>query len=151
VTIAAEQDVHLTVSPDSHLARPPVETQSLLTVLGNLIDNAVDAVAGQAEPRSVTVHVAETDDEIHIVVTDTGPGIPRDALREIFVDGYSTKTPRGQIRRGLGLALVYRLVHRAGGSIEVTPGPGARFVLCLPVPGVGTTTTVSSASLEPAR
>ena len=151
VTIAAEQDVHLTVSPDSHLARPPVETQSLLTVLGNLIDNAVDAVAGQAEPRSVTVHVAETDDEIHIVVTDTGPGIPRDALREIFLDGYSTKTPRGQIRRGLGLALVYRLVHRAGGSIEVTPGPGARFVLCLPVPGVGNTTTVSTASLEPAR
>jgi two-component system CitB family sensor kinase len=97
------------------------------------------------------VHVTETDAEVHMVITDTRPGIPRDALREIFVDGYSTKTPRGQIRRGLGLALVYRLVHRAGGSIEVTPGPGARFVVRLPIPGVANPTTVSSASLEPAR
>jgi two-component system CitB family sensor kinase len=151
VTIAAEQDVRLTVSPDSHLDRPPVETQSLLTVLGNLIDNAVDAVAGKAEPRSVTVHVSETEAEVQMVVTDTGPGIPHDALREIFADGYSTKSPRGQIRRGLGLALVHRLVQRAGGSIEVTPGPGARFVVRLPVSRPGNRTTLTAEPLEPAR
>jgi two-component system CitB family sensor kinase len=135
VTIAAERDVRLTVSPDSHLDLPSVETRSLLTVLGNLIDNAVEAVTGGPEPRAIGVHVSDAGAEVRMVVTDTGPGIPQEALSEIFVDGYSTKSARGGMRRGLGLALVYRLVHRAGGSIEVTPGPGARFEVRIPVAG----------------
>jgi two-component system CitB family sensor kinase len=132
VTIAAERDVRLTVSPDSHLDLPSVETRSLLTVLGNLIDNAVDAVTGEPEPRVVDVHVSDAGGEVRMVVSDTGPGVPDDALQEIFVDGYSTKSARGGMRRGLGLALVYRLVHRAGGSIDVAPGPGGRFEVRIP-------------------
>lgn len=136
VTIAAERDVRLTVSPESHLDLPSSETKSLLTVLGNLIDNAVEAVAGEPEPRRVEVHVSDIGDAVRIVVADTGPGIAHDALEEIFADGYSSKPPREGMRRGLGLALVYRLVHRAGGSIHVTPGPGARFEVWLPNTGV---------------
>jgi two-component system CitB family sensor kinase len=152
VTIAAERDVRLTLSPDSHLDLPSVDTRSLLTVLGNLIDNAVEAVTGGPEPRVVDVHVADDDAEVRMVVTDTGPGIPHDALREIFADGYSTKSARGQMRRGLGLALVYRLVHRAGGSIEVTPGPGARFEVRFPVSGrLGPSSSPAPIGLEPAR
>lgn len=135
VTIASERDVRLTVSNDSHLDLPPVETRVLLTVLGNLVDNAVEAVTGQPEPRVVTVYLSDAGHEVRVVVTDTGPGIPSDALREIFVDGYSTKSARGDMRRGLGLALVYRLVSQAGGSIDVTPGPGARFEVRLPAVG----------------
>lgn len=152
VTIAAERDVRLTLTPDSHLDLPSFDTKSLLTVLGNLIDNAVDAVSGGPEPRAVNVHVADVGGEVHMVVTDTGPGIPHDALREIFADGYSTKSARGQMRRGLGLALVYRLVHRAGGSIEVTPGPGARFEVRLPISGdAGRQPAQGPRELEPAR
>lgn len=132
VTIAAERDVRLTVSPESHLELPSTETKSLLTVVGNLIDNAVEAVAGEPEPRQVEVHVSDVGGAVQIVVADTGPGIAHDALEEIFADGYSSKPPREGMRRGLGLALVYRLVHRAGGSIDVTPGPGARFEVRLP-------------------
>ncbi|WP_449224272.1 ATP-binding protein [Amycolatopsis pigmentata] len=132
VTIAAERDVRLVVSPESHLDVPSLETRSLLTVLGNLIDNAVDAVAGGPDPRRVDVHVSDAGGEVSIVVTDTGPGVAPGALERIFTDGYSTKPAREGMRRGLGLALVRRLVHRAGGSVDVTPGPGARFAVRLP-------------------
>ncbi|GAB2963788.1 sensor histidine kinase [Amycolatopsis acidiphila] len=135
VTIAAERGVRLTVSPDSHLDLPPVATSSLLSVLGNLIDNAVEAVSGGPEPRVVGVQLSDAGTELRMVVTDTGPGIPDEALRQIFVDGYSTKSARGGMRRGLGLALVHRLVHQAGGSIKVAPGPGACFDVRIPTAG----------------
>lgn len=134
VTIAAEQDVELVVSGSSHLDQPTVDSQALITIIGNLINNAIDAVAGQPDPRRVMVSLDDEDGEISIAITDTGSGIPPDVMEEIFLDGYSTKTPRGQMRRGLGLALVHRLVHRAGGSILVSPGPGARFEVRLPIP-----------------
>jgi two-component system CitB family sensor kinase len=137
VTIAAERNVRLRITADSHLDRPAVETQALLTVVGNLIDNAVEAVAGRPGPCEVNVRVADTESEVHIVVTDTGPGVPPDAVPRIFADGYSTKTSRGRMRRGLGLALVHRLVHRAGGAIDVCSGPGARFEVRIPVAGAG--------------
>jgi two-component system CitB family sensor kinase len=131
LAIASEREVELTVTEDSHLDVPASYAQSLMTIVGNLIDNALDAVANQQGARRVSVQLRD-DDEVLIVVTDNGPGIPADTIEEIFTDGYSTKTPRGEMRRGIGLALVRRLVHRAGGTIEVTPGPGARFEVRLP-------------------
>ncbi|QUQ64015.1 sensor histidine kinase [Kutzneria sp. CA-103260] len=133
VTTAAESGVRLVIDPESELDRGYAEAEPLLTVLGNLIDNAVDAAAGGSQPREVTVRISDIDDVAHLVVTDTGPGISRTELAKIFLDGYSTKSTRDGIRRGLGLALVRRLVVRAGGSIEVAPGPGARFDITLPL------------------
>jgi two-component system CitB family sensor kinase len=67
-------------------------------------------------------------------VTDSGPGIPADRLVQVFEDGYSTKEPRaGGMRRGVGLALVQRLVRRAGGTIVASSPAGARFDVLLPV------------------
>jgi two-component system CitB family sensor kinase len=133
VTTAAESGVRLVIDPDSRLDRGYAETGPLLTVLGNLIDNAVDAVAGGAEPREVTVRITDAEDGVRVLVSDTGPGIPATEVEKIFLDGYSTKSTRNGMRRGLGLALVRRLVLRAGGSIEVVPGPGARFDVTLPL------------------
>jgi len=146
VTIAAEQDVEVVIDDSSHLDQPTVDPQALITIIGNLINNAVDAVAGQPSPRLVTVHLDDRDGEIFISVTDTGPGVDPDAIDEIFSDGYSTKTPRGQMRRGLGLALIRRLVHRAGGSITVSPGPGARFEVRLPIPDAAASLPAASTS-----
>jgi two-component system CitB family sensor kinase len=67
-------------------------------------------------------------------VADTGPGIPPDTAESIFEDGWSTRPDRGTARRGLGLALVHRLVQRHGGTIAVSEGPGAVFTVMLPVP-----------------
>ncbi|MFB9926940.1 ATP-binding protein [Amycolatopsis halotolerans] len=144
VAIAAERDVRLEVDPGSGLDLSTADPGALVTVLGNLIDNAVDAVAGQPGERRVRVLVDTLGPDVRIVVSDTGPGIPEETLHEIFVDGYSTKTPRPGMRRGLGLALVYRLVRRSGGSITVDGSAGARFDVLLP-------NSRSRAALEPAE
>jgi two-component system CitB family sensor kinase len=131
-SIAAERDVTVTVTKDSHLDLPTgAAAQNVMTILGNLIDNAVDAVADQPAPRQVSVTITDAS-SIVIVVADTGPGVPTEHLTDIFVDGYSTKALTGDRRRGIGLALVRRVVNRAGGAITVTPGPGGRFEVTLP-------------------
>lgn len=133
LSVAAEHDIDLVVSPQSHLEVPGGDAQNLMTIIGNLIDNAMDAVALQAPPRTVTVLLQDTD-EILIVVSDNGPGIAAARIDDVFVDGYTTKSARGPSRRGLGLALVQRLVHRAGGTITIGSDAGARFEVRLPLP-----------------
>ncbi|HZX07914.1 sensor histidine kinase [Kribbella sp.] len=137
-TVAAERDVEVRLAPGSELPVADLDYTPLLTVLGNLIDNAIDAmsgVAGPAHPRGrVTVELDGSTSDVHLVVSDTGPGIPADRLDDVFVDGYSTKEPRpGGMRRGVGLALVHRLVRRAGGTITVSSPAGARFEVRLPL------------------
>ena len=132
ITVGSERGIDFDVSPDSRLDQPHSATRTMLTIIGNLVDNAFDALEGCPEPRRVTLELSEQAGEVVVVVTDNGPGIAADAVDEIFQDGFTTKTARGQLRRGLGLALVHRLVLRAGGSITVTPGPGARFDVRFP-------------------
>jgi two-component system CitB family sensor kinase len=138
-TVAAERDVVVRLDPTSRLEAGRDEDLPLVTVLGNLVDNAVDAVAD--DPRTVGTHprgevvvrlrcVADT---LEMTVSDSGPGIPEDRLADVFVDGYSTKPPRGAMRRGVGLALVHRLVTRAGGTIEARSADGATFEVHLPL------------------
>ncbi|MFN2559728.1 MAG: ATP-binding protein [Jatrophihabitans sp.] len=133
VSVAAESEIQLEISPTSHLDVPDSAAQNIMTIVGNLIDNAIDATAGASAPRRISVHL-EDEEEIVIVVSDNGPGIPADAIGQIFEDGYSTKFPRGPSRRGLGLALVQRLVHRAGGTVTATSAEGARFEVRMPLP-----------------
>lgn len=129
-TIAAERGVTLRLADDAWLGENPPHTQALLTILGNLIDNAVDAAAGTP---GAAVGLRLTDgDRITLTVSDTGPGIPPGSAQKIFTDGFSTK-PRTETRhRGLGLAIVHRLVHRIGGEIHASEGAGARFTVDLP-------------------
>ena len=134
--VAAERGIELVLTEDSWLGDMPVRSQALTTILGNLIDNALDAVGGVhgvAEgPGRVTVSLLEDEDAIRVEVRDDGPGIPDSVRESIFLDGVSTKPASGSMRRGLGLALVHRLVQRLGGRIEVGPGPGAVFTVTLP-------------------
>jgi two-component system CitB family sensor kinase len=137
-TVAAERDVVLSLDPASRIDAEQVADLPVVTVLGNLIDNAVDAVAedprtaGHAPRGTVGVTLTFVDGALHLAVEDSGPGIPRDRLEHVFVDGYSTKEPRGAMRRGVGLALVHRLVTRAGGTIVASSPAGARFEVTLP-------------------
>ena len=129
--VAKEHGVDLVVTEDSHLDAPKALTLTLTTVLGNLVDNAIEAVAITEPPRTVTVDLRD-DHGICLEVVDTGPGVaPADAER-VFTDGYTTKTAEDGGRRGVGLALVRRVVRRAGGTIDLTPGPNGRFTVHLP-------------------
>lgn len=131
VAVAAEQDVEMTVTPDSRLENPDIDQTDLVTVVGNLLDNAVDALANTPRPRTVTVQFDDADG-VFIAVRDNGPGVPADKIGQVMVDGYSTKDPRPGMRRGIGLALVSRIVRRAGGTLDVFPGPGGNFEVWLP-------------------
>jgi two-component system CitB family sensor kinase len=122
------------VTPDSHLNAPNVDPQALITIIGNLVDNAIEALAGWTGPREITVTLTGEDDAVHITVSDNGPGVPPEHLADLFTDGYTTKSAGLGMRRGLGLALVHRIVRRAGGTVHVLPGPGARFEVRLPTP-----------------
>ena len=131
-SVAVERGVSLEVSPDSHLDPADVYGPDLVTIVGNLIDNAFEATQGQAE-RRVEVDIQEADGGIGLRVRDTGPGIPADDLDRIFEQGFSTKSGDGRAR-GVGLALVRRAVARWGGRIDVHNEPGAVFDIWLPRP-----------------
>jgi two-component system CitB family sensor kinase len=133
IAVAAEEGITLAVTEDSHLDVPDVDAQALITVVGNLTDNSIDALRGSPSPRTITVRLTDRD-ELRIEVADTGPGVAPAAVQDLFVDGYTTKPGRGAVGRGLGLALVHRIVKSAGGRIDVSTGPGARFVVTMPLP-----------------
>ncbi|WP_445286193.1 ATP-binding protein [Arthrobacter sp. Hiyo1] len=69
-------------------------------------------------------------------------GVPAELVGTITADGFTTKEPRPGMRRGIGLALVSRIVHRAGGTMDVFPGPGGRFEIWLPEPRLESETPV---------
>ncbi len=102
-SVAKEHGVDLVVTEDSHLDAPKALTLTLTTVIGNLVDNAIEAVAITEPPRTVTVNLKDDDHAICLEVVDTGPGVaPADAER-VFTDGYTTKAAEDGGRRGVGL------------------------------------------------
>ncbi|MDQ6740391.1 MAG: sensor histidine kinase, partial [Actinomycetota bacterium] len=131
MTVAAEQDVQITVTDDSRLFAPTADTQSLVTIVGNLLDNAVDALSEQPAPRNITVQLDDSSG-VFISVRDNGPGVPLAEIANVLTDGFTTKPARPGMRRGIGLALVSRIVRRTGGTMDVFPGPGGQFEVWLP-------------------
>jgi two-component system, CitB family, sensor kinase len=128
-SVASERGVKFSVSPRSRLAPANDLTGVLSTIAGNLIENAFDAVEGQPR-REVMVSIRDRDGEIRLEVRDSGPGVPRSLLTRIFDAGFSTKE-NAQVR-GLGLALVKRLVAEHGGEVTVRNDNGAIFLVRLP-------------------
>ncbi|WP_344678674.1 sensor histidine kinase [Saccharopolyspora taberi] len=128
---ASERGVEVVLSPDTEVDDTllgHVDARDLVTVLGNLIDNAVEAIADVPHPR-VEVTARSTDEHVLIRVADNGPGIDPDVAQRVFQRGWSTK----EGERGLGLALVGQSVRRYGGSIDVTNDGGAVFTVLLPL------------------
>ena len=103
---------------------------ALTTIAGNLIENAFDAVEGQAR-REVTVVIRDESNVIRLEVRDSGRGVSRQLRPHIFTAGFSTKG-NGHVPRGLGLALVKRLVVEHGGAVSVRNDNGALFSVRLP-------------------
>ncbi|MFI8242343.1 ATP-binding protein [Streptomyces sp. NPDC085866] len=132
-TVAAERGVALWVSERTRLPDRLIDPRGLVTVVGNLVDNALDAVAGTPHAR-VEVELRTEGRTVVLRVHDTGPGIPEDQRELIFTEGWSTKQPPAHGKRGLGLSLVRRLAERQGGSATVgaADGGGAEFTVVLP-------------------
>ncbi|WP_432586466.1 sensor histidine kinase [Streptomyces sp. HD1123-B1] len=134
-TVATERGVSLVLGEDTLLPDRLVDPPGLVTIVGNLIDNALDAATGSPDPRvEVALRADEGTRTVRLRVADTGPGVPADRRDLVFTEGWSTKEPPAHRKRGIGLALVRRLAERQGGSAQVSDraGGGAEFTVVLP-------------------
>lgn len=129
--VASERGVELRVGPDTRLPDAVPNARELVTVVANLVDNALDAVAGLADAW-VEVTVRADEDGVLVRVHDSGPGVEPALVDEIFRDGFTTKVAAGTGRRGLGLALVSQTTRRRNGTVDVENDGGAVFTVFLP-------------------
>jgi two-component system CitB family sensor kinase len=148
---ADERGVVLRIGPETLVRGTVTDPQDVTTVLGNLIDNAVNAaVAGSATDRWVEVELLDEPPSgadggtLHIVVADSGDGLGSSGPEEVFAEGFTTaERPQPESPsqsaggHGLGLALSRKLARRRGGDVRVLDpgkpgGPGAVFMASLP-------------------
>lgn len=112
----------------------------VLSVLKNLVTNAVEAIQASGGRGTVQVDCRAEGDELLLQVRDDGPGIPERAMKLLFQVGYSTKfdPDTGDINRGVGLPAVHYIVEDLGGDIQVQsqPGQGACFRVTLPLAAI---------------
>ncbi|WLI74133.1 ATP-binding protein [Halomonas alkalicola] len=141
LTRAREIGVVLEIDDQSSFSLPMTAAgqEVLMTVLGNLIDNACDAARQGAGPDGdgdrgelprVRLFFTDLGEQLLIEVEDNGPGVPSAQVARIFEEGYSTKPGR---HRGIGLALVARLCAEHGGAITLEESElgGACFTVVL--------------------
>ena len=134
---AHERGIAFQIEPGAHWPRDVAPTRDVVTIVGNLIDNALDAVAAETGTPRPERHVSfdsRVDGAYAVLeVSDDGPGLPPGAVEDAFRRGWSTKDEGRAGRRGIGLALVGQTVDRLGGTLEVSGPPGATFTVRLPV------------------
>ena len=113
----------------------PHDRELLVQVLVNLIENSLKFGA-DAEPKEIAIRLRKEGKEIVVAVADTGPGVPRKALKKIFeefyrVEGAPTRRTRGT---GIGLAFVRRAATAMGGRVRAAnnDGPGCTVEIRLP-------------------
>lgn len=136
VSRAKELGIQLQIDRSSSLKSIPKQWDAsvMVAVLGNLLENAMEALQGQAlEQRKIYCSIREEEDFLQIIVEDNGPGIPEEIRDLIYIQGFSTKGNKNK-NRGIGLALVYQYVESAGGTIELDSDPsyGTSFSLTIP-------------------
>jgi two-component system CitB family sensor kinase len=126
---ASERGIELRI--EGGLPESDVSARDLVTVLGNLVDNAFDALAA-SDVRRVRVALGGDPAAMVVSVEDSGPGLDDDAVAHALERGWTTKGS-GQGGRGVGLALVAQVARRHGGSVELGRSDlgGARFTVTL--------------------
>ena len=135
-SLAAERRVSLRFADGARLGRLEEDLSvDLTTVVGNLVDNALDAVAHTAGDDGapwVEVDLREDGADVVVVVRDSGPGVEAGLEQRVFERGFSTKTAGAEATRGFGLALTGLVCRRRGGEVTVHNEEGAVFTARLP-------------------
>lgn len=133
ISRSRELDIDFSLSDESEL-RNELEVPSvhdLVLIVGNIVENAFDALANFDGERIVSLSILDFDKEIVITVEDSGPGMDEEVLKNIFTRGYSSKG-KGH---GYGLYLVKQSINNLEGSIDVesVEGEGTTFTVRLPI------------------
>lgn len=129
---ASECNVKFTLAENSSYKNADVDfpSEALVTITGNLIDNALDAMNNSSkEVKELSVGIYTKPNELLLIVQDSGPGIPKEIQESIFEKGFSTKGSG----RGLGLYHTNQLIKSLGGEffVESQVGKGACFTVKL--------------------
>ncbi len=131
-----ELNVLLELQEDSNLPEAASEetVHDLITILGNLIDNAMESLQDAAE-KNIRLELTHQDGCLTARIFDSGPGIPLAMQPRIFDHGFSSKGPN----RGIGLHLALNSALRLGGNIQIerSAADGTTFVVQLPYPEKG--------------
>ena len=133
VSIAREKGVSLKITPLTAIDDLSIDQNAKVTVIGNLLDNAMDATVGIADGQVEIIFDELSKSIKRIQVLDNGPGLPLPDPEVVFEDGFSTKAFQNNSHRGLGLAIVKRLVKQSGGTVSCRNELGAIFTIKLPV------------------
>ena len=129
-TQATTRNISLNLAIQSKLSSLPIRPLHLNRVLGNLLDNAFDAVmALETAERFVRLDISEDDKNFTFSVLNAGPKIDEQTRQAIFESGFSTKGPG----RGLGLGISREIVEQYGGTIQVSSPPTV-FTVKIPRP-----------------
>jgi two-component system CitB family sensor kinase len=129
--VASERGIAFQVDAESLEGVRITEPRRVLTVVGNLVDNAFDSVGGlRYSGGRVDVAFRADGVDLDVRVADNGAGVPPEHLNELFDAGFTTKDRR--LHSGVGLSLVRQAVGRRAGSIRVSNDGGAVFTAVLP-------------------
>ncbi|WP_324722968.1 sensor histidine kinase [Lelliottia sp. JS-SCA-14] len=135
---AREKGVELNFDPACRMDKSfaPLLEAELISIIGNLLDNAIEATQRAPHPHEpVEVLIKLNDRELIIEVADHGVGIKPEIRERIFERGITTKT-RGD--HGIGLYLIESYVTQAGGSVEVADNSPRGAIFSLFIPATGT-------------
>lgn len=132
--VAAEKGVSLEIAETSWVPGRVVDPLDVTTVLGNLVENAIEAARLAGRPGRVEVELLGDGADLHVTVADSGEGVPKELREAVFRDGVSTREPEPGRPRGMGLALARQAARGRGGDVTIADaGPdGAVFVASLP-------------------
>ncbi|MED1953321.1 ATP-binding protein [Brevibacillus centrosporus] len=135
VNQANERKIALMIDPDSHIREIPaaIDRSLLIVILGNLIDNAMEAVcANGAYAKEISVYLGEMDELLLVEIEDRGPGIPEAYASKVFERGFSTKQLQDH---GYGLHLAKEAVEQLDGTISHAGNPqgGTIFTVTIPL------------------
>ncbi|CAG7615337.1 Sensor histidine kinase DcuS [Paenibacillus solanacearum] len=130
-----ELGIDVTIDRQSRLDRfpPRLDHHDFVLLLGNLIENAFDALQQQTgREKHIFVSIAQDDDALSVLVEDNGPGMDATTQSQVFERGFTTK--RGS-SRGIGLYLVRGIVDKGEGTIDIDSAPdkGTSFVITFPM------------------
>lgn len=131
---ASELQITVSIAPDSelHSTLSELNRQALLTAIGNLLDNAFDAVFDEhAASKQIAISFTDIGQQIVFEIDDAGPGINHASFEKLTSFNFSTKDGTG---RGYGLALTKKAIDAANGQLSIEPSElgGTYFVVSLP-------------------
>ena len=113
----AQKEISVSLHVSSRLEKLPMPSWELCRVLGNIIDNAIDALESVNRDKILCIEISEDIKSFNFKIYDNGIGIPDSIQKQIFERGFTTKGDSGQ---GLGLSISKEVIEEHKGSINVT-------------------------------